>query len=77
MEPAAYFVNLGGSIALSAMYFKIYNDYSNIGFLKHYKEKELAKLYVKHGFPIEEMRQIEETISLLEKKIKSNILINL
>jgi len=77
IEPMAYFLNLAGSIALSTLYFRLYNDYSNVGFLRNQKEKELQKLYVKYGFPIREMEELERGIQLLEKKIKSNILVNL
>ena len=77
MEPMAYFLGLFGSIALSSMYFRIQSDYSNFGFLKHLKDRELAKQYRKTGFPIGEMNELEETIKTLEKKIKSNILIDL
>ena len=73
----AYFLNLAGSIALSGLYFRLYNDYSNVGFLRNQKEKELQKLYVKYGFPIAEMQDLEKSIEILEKKIKSNILVNL
>lgn len=77
MEPMAYFLGLAGSIALSAMYFRIQSDYSNFGFLRHMRDRELGKLYRKHQFPINEMKELEETIEILEKKIKSNILIDL
>jgi len=77
VEPMAYFLNLFGSIVLSALYFKTYKDYSNVGYLKYLKEKEMEKLYVKYNFPIQEMRELEATIELIEKKIKSNILVNI
>lgn len=77
MEPMAYFLGLFGSVALSAMYFRIESDYSNFGFLRHMRQRELEKLYKKSGFPIGEMKELEETIKMLEKKIKSNILVDL
>lgn len=78
MEPVAYFVSLLGSIILSGLYFRLYRDYSHQGILKHLQEKELHKLLKKEEiFNAEEFKRLKDEIELVEKKIKTNILIDL
>ncbi len=77
VEPLVYFINLSASILLSLQFFRTYNDYSNTGFLDYMKDRELKKLYKKYSFPIEELEETQEYMEALERKIKSNVLINL
>jgi len=77
VEPMVYFISLGTSVVLSYQFFKTYRDFNNISIFKYMKEKELKKLYVKHNFPIDQMKILEDTVQKLEKKLKSNVLINL
>ncbi len=77
IEPLVYFINLSASIGLSLQFFKSYSDYSHNGYLDYRKNKELAKLYRKYSFPVDEYRNTKELVETLERKIKSNVLINL
>lgn len=78
MEPISYFIGLLGSIILSGMYFRLYRDYSHHGIMKHLSEKELDKILKKQKeFSLEELQRLKDEIELVEKRIKTNILIDL
>jgi len=77
IEPMVYFMNLGASVFLGYQFFKTYKDYSPGAFLNYLKDKELQKLYVKNNFPVQELEKLENHVVLLERVIKSNIVINL
>jgi hypothetical protein len=45
--------------------------------LTYLKGRTLKKLYQKYNFPLKELEETEEYVKGLERKIKSNVLINL
>mmetsp|Transcript_71510 Transcript_71510/g.83186 ORF Transcript_71510/g.83186 Transcript_71510/m.83186 type:complete len:349 (-) Transcript_71510:133-1179(-) len=77
IEPMVYFINLAASVGLSYQFFATYRDFSHQSFLNHLKEKELQKLYVRNNFPVQELQALEDKLFVLERVIKSNIVINL
>jgi hypothetical protein len=72
-----YFINLFASIGFSLQFFKSYTDYSNTELLNRWKQKEMRKLYQRYNFPYEEYERTKHITEALERKIKSNVLINL
>ena len=72
-----YFMNLAASIVISYQFFKTYKDFSTSNFLNYIKQKELIKLIEKNQFPEKDIQRLESQVMILEKLIKSNIVINL
>jgi hypothetical protein len=72
-----YFINLAASVVISYQFFRTYRDFSHESFLNYIKEKELEKICAKTGFPVQDIQNLENQLLLLEKVIKSNIVINL
>ena len=77
MEPICYFMTLSGTMVLSAQFFKNYEGYTNKGFLKFLREKELLKICKQIGFDLQELENLQETQRTLENRIKANLVADL
>lgn len=77
VEPMVYFMDLGASIVFSYHFMVTYKNYSKKNFFNFIKQRELEKIYANENFPAKELERLEDQMKMVERMIKSSIVINL